>query len=102
MSQTFTPGPWEVHWTHDATGYPKFYIHGLSGEQKRDKPTLDANAHLIEAAPDLYEAGRTLRNVMSAVVMGFVMGRSKLGDHEAAINAAVDAMNAALQKAEGR
>ena len=55
-TQGYSPGPWEVHHGFDVTGYPCFYIHGLSGEQKRDKSALEANAHLIAAAPDLAEA----------------------------------------------
>jgi hypothetical protein len=35
-----------------------FYIHGMSGEQKRDVPVLVANARLIAAAPDLLEVAR--------------------------------------------
>ena len=51
-----TPGQWETHWSHDVTGYPAFYIHGLSGEQKYDAPALDANARLISAAPEMLAA----------------------------------------------
>jgi hypothetical protein len=48
-----TPGPWQTSFAHNAVGYPCFFIHGMSGEQKRDEATLAANAHLIAAAPDL-------------------------------------------------
>jgi hypothetical protein len=51
-----TPGPWKVRPSHDATGYPCYFIHGISGEQKHHEPTLVANARLIAAAPDLLEA----------------------------------------------
>jgi hypothetical protein len=51
-----TPGPWATHVDFDATGYPCYYIHGLSGDQKRDDDTLIANAALISAAPDLLAA----------------------------------------------
>jgi hypothetical protein len=53
---THTRGPWETHVDWDARGYPCFYIHGFSGDQKRDEPVLHANARLIAAAPDLLAA----------------------------------------------
>jgi len=53
MSAKFTPGPWQTHVGHDATGYPCFFIHGMSGDAKRDVTTLEANARLIAAAPDM-------------------------------------------------
>jgi hypothetical protein len=48
-----TPRPWQTSIGHDARGYPYFYIHGMSGDQKRDVETLNANAQLIACAPDL-------------------------------------------------
>jgi hypothetical protein len=48
-----TKAPWQTSIGHDARGYPYFYIHGMSGEQKRDESTLDANAQLIACAPEL-------------------------------------------------
>jgi len=40
-----TPGPLkteiEMHVDHDVTGYPVFYIHGFSGEQKWDEAALE-------------------------------------------------------------
>lgn len=51
-----TPGPWEIHYEYDLSGYPCFFIHGFSGDQKRDEDTLCANARLIAAAPELLEA----------------------------------------------
>lgn len=52
-----TKGPWEMHYSYDVTGYPCFYIHGLSGDQKRDLKTLEANVNYIalsrEAIPKL-------------------------------------------------
>lgn len=53
---TYIQAPWECHYDWDMTGYPCFYLHGLSGDQKRDKASLDASKKLIEAAPDLLEA----------------------------------------------
>jgi hypothetical protein len=51
-----TPGPWQTHHSVDATGYPCFFIHGISSSQKRDTEVLDANAKLIAAAPALLAA----------------------------------------------
>lgn len=51
----WTPGPWEVSYAHDGTGYPRFAIHGMAGEAKRDKHVLEANAHLIASAPIMAE-----------------------------------------------
>ena len=49
-------GPWEVHFDHDATGYPVFHIHGMSGAEKDDAKMLSATAQVIETAPDMLEA----------------------------------------------
>lgn len=54
--QKHTPGPWQVSRGYNTTDYPCFYIHGMAGDQKRDVATLDANARLIAAAPELLEA----------------------------------------------
>lgn len=51
-----TPGTWEVHHATDVTGYPCYFIHGFSGDAKRDTAMHDANARLIAAAPDLLAA----------------------------------------------
>lgn len=55
-TMTHTPGPWQVHHSHDVAGYPCYFIHGFSGQQKNDKAMHDANARLISAAPDLVAA----------------------------------------------
>lgn len=52
----WTNGPWETHASVDESGYPVVYIHGFSGDEKRDLEMNEANARLIAAAPDLYEA----------------------------------------------
>lgn len=53
-----TPGPWEVSRGYNQSGYPCFFINGMSGDQKRDVATLDANARLMDASPDLYAAAQ--------------------------------------------
>jgi hypothetical protein len=50
LADAATPGPWDVHHSHDQTGYPCYYIHGVSGAGKRDERRLKANASLMEAA----------------------------------------------------
>ena len=51
MKEKFTKGPWEaVSYGHD-----KWSIDGLNGAEIC-APTSAPNAHLIAAAPDLYEA----------------------------------------------
>lgn len=49
-------GPWQVGYEFDETGYPLFLLAGLSGDQKRDRPSLEATAKLIAAAPELLDA----------------------------------------------
>jgi hypothetical protein len=48
-------GPLQVGYEFDETGYPLFVVAGLSGDQKRDRPTLEATAKLFAAAPKMYE-----------------------------------------------
>ena len=49
-------GPLTVRVGHDVTGYPVFYVCGLSGEQKHDGERLEAMAKLFAAAPELRDA----------------------------------------------
>lgn len=46
----------EMHFAHDCTGYPCFYIHGMSGDQKRDEKALASHVRLFTAAPELLAA----------------------------------------------
>jgi hypothetical protein len=55
-----TPGPWSITRGYTKTGYPCFWINGMSADEKRDAPTLDADARLIAEAPELLEALREL------------------------------------------
>jgi len=93
MNTKFTPGPWEVHHGVDVTGYPVFYIHGFSGPEKRDKETLDANTHLIAAAPELYEALDEVLRSLSNPALADYLDDEDLGRIESA--------KAALAKANG-
>ena len=85
-----TRGPWEVHYGHDVTGYPCYYIHGFAGDQKRDDAMHDANARLIAAAPDLLEALKLALGVLA-------------GDFtKSALIDALERGGAAIAKAEGK
>jgi hypothetical protein len=46
-----TPGPWETHHGCDDTGYPCYFIHGFSGDAKRDYELHNANVDLLDHAP---------------------------------------------------
>jgi 5,10-methenyltetrahydromethanopterin hydrogenase len=91
---TYTPGPWKPLWS-EATGevfIAPIDAEGIAGnavaaldEMNTDHATLGANARLIAAAPDMYEALR-------AIVMG---------DHLSAREAYAMG-SAAIAKAEGR
>ncbi len=87
-----TPGPWEIRRDTDVTGYPVFSIAGMSGEQKRDVVTLDANARLIAAAPDLLAALEDLR----AEALAWLRK-----DPEAVSRLTQDVVDAAIAKARG-
>jgi hypothetical protein len=53
-------GPLQVGYEFDETGYPLFIVAGLSGDQKRDRESLDATAKVFAAAPELLEALKRL------------------------------------------
>lgn len=50
--QQATKGPWGVRFDSDVTGYPCYFIKGVSGDAKRDVQTLAANARFIEGSRD--------------------------------------------------
>jgi hypothetical protein len=99
-----TPGPWETHWTHDKTGYPKFYIHGFAADAKRDSPVMDANANLIAAAPELLTALKSVEwhgHGMNRCPCCFGWEASGNGETDRHHNAGCVLANA-IAKAEGR
>ena len=70
MSEKFTPGPWKainMSWEYsviideDAARIAQVFIRDEVDEETQDKfeEIKDANANLIAAAPDLYEALET-------------------------------------------
>jgi len=81
-----TPGPWSARFDHDATGYPCYFLHGVSGDEKRNVQRLAANARLIAAAPELLEALNGLLNALPS----------------ATTHPAIKAARAVIAKAEGR
>ena len=89
MTQTHTPGPWRtVDKTRiEAEGFG--LIAALRGESSPHYDTeLDANAHLIAAAPDLLEAAEAIESALDGVVC----------DYEPQIMA----LRAAIAKARGQ
>ena len=84
-----TKGPWETHVGYDATGYPGYFVHGFSGDEKRDDAIHAANARLIAAAPDLLEALKLIMTCYPAAIA------SLPGD-------GMERVHAAIAKAESR
>lgn len=91
MSNKHSPGPWRVSLTDDtvvidATGAE---VAAISGDynQPDEWPTMEANARLIAAAPDLLD---TLENLIIGIGMGW--------DLEGLIAAACDAVDKAREE----
>ena len=68
----FTPGPWKVNISTKSNVFPKraifsrdnkFPLAGIFGDP-RPKKENEANAHLIAAAPDMYEALKKSENFL--------------------------------------
>ena len=89
-----TPGPWYVRLAMDLTGYPMYAIAGMSGDQKRDLPTLQANARLIAAAPELLDL---LRQAEAMWLNDLCYAESATPGRKFA-----DAVRAAIAKATGK
>jgi hypothetical protein len=90
----FTPGPWRViPWEEKAIRIvPDAYI-GPVGEVFGHKgQPMKANANLLAAAPELYEALDTLT---------LVVGLTPIAGNKAALQEAFDVARAALKKARG-
>lgn len=99
MSETkFTPGPWTTH-AEDLRG-GRYYVVAMPTDESWDSIDLredengEANAALIAAAPELYEALRELRTFVGEVVL-----RSPVYDETPAMRARLDMADAALAKA---
>lgn len=100
MNTQFAPGPWSVHPVDDtmvARQLPSGEweeVAAIDGDYNQPDlwPTMEANARLIAAAPDLYEALKPFAN-MDFLIIG--------GGSEAVI-AMCDRARAALDKVEGK
>ncbi len=99
----FTPGPWRIE-QRPSSGYGASsapYEICASGSQSmtiallngRESSEISANARLIAAAPDMYDA---------LVVLSSMSGVVNLGKRVPAIAAWLDEALAAIAKAEGR
>lgn len=112
MTTKFTTGPWRYEAVSDACrvvigqGRQRIILARLAPKQLREAETT-ANAHLISAAPDLYEA---LNRMVEAAVLQPECAHSREPDlcddcafeREKSIGLAASAARAALAKAEGR
>lgn len=97
-----TPGPWAVF---QANGAAPIYVQASPRKERRfdvalladgDNPTLLANARLIAAVPDLYEALRAIEDHCSG------KSGSKGVEHAAEGQRIRERARAAIAKAEGR
>lgn len=94
MSVKHTPGPWHVQPSDHPGGLLIKPIPGQVVAQCDELPEMEANARLIAAAPEMYEA---LRNFVS------IVPRADARDtRDTSYNNARTQARTALAKAEGR
>jgi hypothetical protein len=96
VSAGFSPGPWEVS-LRNPNNFSVFQSHGMrvayTAISQRSNHAAEglANARLIAAAPELYEAledaGTTFRIMAETAEELMMEGAPKLREQEAAINA---------------
>ena len=108
MKNDWTPGPWAAHLNAPLAAIPGHIIKTeddpntpvalvWEGGGSHGKPTQIANAHLISAAPDLYEA---LKEFLDVWESGDANDNSKRAG--ARRGKMLDASRAAIAKAEGK
>lgn len=97
MEKKHTPGPWEIRVGFDVTGYPCYFIKGVSGDEKRNYERLEANAHIMASAPELLEALKACRLELHWLMKQ----QSKIAAARCVVEAHDRAL-AAIAKAEGR
>jgi hypothetical protein len=118
MSETnFTPGPWAVSGTRDPSRGQRvagtvagetFTICYAETPQQGGSPRHDmreGNAHLIAAAPDLYEAGGSAVSILESYIEFLHrIPADELEQHPyiPAVEEAFDLLSAALAKARGQ
>ena len=102
-----TPGPWkfEIAWAgfsaiRGRDGQLIFGVAAGSDDERRLEPEIEANAHLIAAAPDLLEALEDLRPILDA----FERGQTRYADlmGEADLVPEITKARAAIAKAKGK
>jgi hypothetical protein len=113
----FTPGPWKLSFTDDtvvvdSTGRDVATVAG-DYNSADECPVMEANAHLIAAAPELYGAGIALNALIDRMQENVVAFLTDRMDAQALINALIylqdgpeqraaqGAMTSALAKARG-
>ena len=105
MSAGFTPGPWEVSLEAARFVIQHTPVHGMGKRALAvtagSEPANPFNAHLIAAAPDLFEALDTIADVWSLPAVPMPEGRKWHCQHEEALHSAVLVARAALAKARG-
>lgn len=104
-----TPGEWQVHYEHDATGYPCYFIHGFSGIDKCDSDLHESNMRLIAAAPELLIAAQMedlflqyVRGLVSADVLNIFLERHGYKLTAAPIDFISKYRRSAIAKATGK
>lgn len=60
-------GNWEMHYDWDVDGYPCFYLHGLAGDQKEDRKSLNEALALMAAAPYLFDGCNALLGLLQLI-----------------------------------
>ncbi len=60
----YTKGEWKVRAKYDEQGWPTYRLKWM--DNPNDKVEVEANAHLIAAAPALYEALEAVDDYLSA------------------------------------
>lgn len=98
---TFTPGPWEVI-KHERFPFEREvksedgYICDMEGLSDSDMPTVEANARLIAAAPEMYEA---LKRLVSDFECDYVLDGVVVDDPPTVWVSGYNIARAALAKA---
>jgi len=89
---TFTKAPWRVSYKYSVWAGEKTPIAQLLSHETTDEETT-ANAHLIAAAPDMYEALEFVRGFIE----DYFVGDEDSGEPQEALRV----VNKALKKARG-
>lgn len=84
----------QMHYEYDCTGYPCFYVHGISGDDKRDTALLNEYVKLFRKAPDMLDMLRQLE-VMFRHFRGCNLRESLPGIYEALQRTITDATEVA-------